>query len=308
MTPLILTAGLGTRLAPLTTLRAKAVVPLAGRTLVERLLAWLASQGVTGAVLNLHHRPETITERLGDGAHLGVRVRYSWEQPVVLGSAGGPRHALPLIDSDPFPIVNGDTLSAVDLAAMTAAFDAGTDVLMAVVPNPAPRHYSGLRLDDQGRVTGLAPRGDAAAGSWHFIGVQLVRKSVFAPLADGVPAESIGGLYRGMIASGAGRVRGFPVDTAFLDVGTPRDYLDAAVALAGGDAASLVEPGAAVESTARLHETIVWREASIGAHAHLTRCIVVRGRVPEGITATEQIFLDGTWRPLRPAPPASGGH
>ena len=73
---LVLTAGLGTRLDPLTRLVAKAAVPLAGQTLIERALVRLAHQGVTDAVLNLHHLPASITSIVGDGARLGVRVRY----------------------------------------------------------------------------------------------------------------------------------------------------------------------------------------------------------------------------------------
>ena len=95
---LLLTAGLGTRLAPLTEVRAKPAVPVAGEPLVRRITRWLARQGVDDLVLNLHHLPSTVTGVMGDGSDLGVRVRYSWEQPIVLGSAGGPRQALPIIN------------------------------------------------------------------------------------------------------------------------------------------------------------------------------------------------------------------
>src|SRR5689334_13845428 len=104
---LVLTAGLGTRLDPITRPLAKPAVPLGDRTLIEHVLAWLHRQGVRDLVLNLHHRPSTITSVVGDGAHLGMSVRYSWEQPV-LGSAGGPRRAAPLLATDTFLIVNGD--------------------------------------------------------------------------------------------------------------------------------------------------------------------------------------------------------
>src|SRR3954453_7159741 len=93
---LVLTAGLGTRLQPLTYIRAKAAVPVNGETLARRAVRWLVAQGVTDLVLNLHHRPETITGSVGDGSDMGATVRYSWEAPL-LGSAGGPRHALPLL-------------------------------------------------------------------------------------------------------------------------------------------------------------------------------------------------------------------
>src|SRR3954471_14021478 len=127
---LVLTAGLGTRLRPLTYVRAKAAVPVNGETLARRAVVWLVSQGITDLVLNLHHQAASITASVGDGSDMGARVRYSWEQPL-LGSAGGPRHALPLLleDNDPgapgssagrdtFIIVNGDTLTDADVTAM----------------------------------------------------------------------------------------------------------------------------------------------------------------------------------------------
>ena len=119
---LLLTAGLGTRLRPLTYVRAKAAVPINGEALVRRVIRGLAAAGIAELVLNLHHRPASIAALVGDGSDLGVSVRYSWEQPV-LGSAGGPRRALPLLvdsDDETFLIVNGDTLTDVDIRALVA--------------------------------------------------------------------------------------------------------------------------------------------------------------------------------------------
>ena len=111
---LVLTAGLATRLRPLSYVRAKAALPVAGEPLARRILRQLAACGVIDAVLNLHHRPETLTSAIGDGSDIGIRVRYSWESPVVLGSAGGPRRALPLLADPTFILVNGDTLTSAD--------------------------------------------------------------------------------------------------------------------------------------------------------------------------------------------------
>src|SRR5262249_5687455 len=152
---LVLTAGLGTRLRPLTAVRAKGAIPLAGTPIVRRIIAWLARQGVSDVVLNLHHRPETITAVLGDGTDLGVRARYSWEQPVVLGSGGGPRQALPIVGADPFLIVNGDTLTDLDAVALVDEHArTGAVVTLAVVPNRDFAHYGGVVVDEQRRVTG----------------------------------------------------------------------------------------------------------------------------------------------------------
>ena len=94
---LVLTAGLGTRLSPLTLVRAKPALPVAGEPIIRRILRWLAANGVVNVTLNLHHLPDTVTAVVGDGSDLGTSVRYSWEQPTILGSAGGPRQALDII-------------------------------------------------------------------------------------------------------------------------------------------------------------------------------------------------------------------
>ena len=134
MRAMILAAGLGTRMAPVSERRAKPTLPVAGDPLIRRILRWLSRQQVRNLVLNLHHRPETVTAVVGDGTDLDVRVRYSWE-PRLLGSAGGPRRALGLVDAPRFWIVNGDSLHALPLAPMADAHAAhGALVTMAVVP------------------------------------------------------------------------------------------------------------------------------------------------------------------------------
>jgi NDP-sugar pyrophosphorylase family protein len=277
---LVLTAGLGTRLDPLTRLVAKAAVPLGGSTLIERLLDWLRREGVHDVVLNLHHLPHTITRVVGDGAHLGVRARYSWE-PVILGSAGGPRRALPLLDGGTFLIVNGDTLCDFSLASMLEAHQrSGADVTLALVPNPAPDHYNGIVLDDEDRVTGWVPKG-RAEGSWHFIGVQIVETGVFTGLPDGVPAESVAGVYQALLTQ-PGRLRGFRPETSFIDVGTPRDYLEAALAF----------EGRRPQAEGRRERAVVWPGASVDPGAVLEDCVVAGDiSVPAGFEAREVVLM-----------------
>jgi mannose-1-phosphate guanylyltransferase len=271
---LVLTAGRGTRLDPLTRIVAKAAVPLGDRTLIEHVLAWVRAQGVRDVVLNLHHLPATITSIVGHGAHLGLSVRYSWEQPL-LGSAGGPRRALPLLDAEAFLIVNGDTLCDFDVAPMVAAHErTGAAVTMAVVPNADPAHYNGVVVDEHGIVTGFAPRG-RADGTFHFIGVQVAEARLFRSLADGVPAETVAGLYRDLVVSQPGQVRAWQPTTSFLDVGTPRDYLNACRAAepAAGATRSVVWPGATVDG------------------ADIEDCIVIGDvRLPAGFQARSSVL------------------
>jgi NDP-sugar pyrophosphorylase family protein len=290
---LVLAAGLGSRLDPLTRTLAKAALPLAGRTLIERQLDWLAREGCRDIVINLHHRPETIAAVVGDGAHLGLRVRYSWE-PRLLGSAGGPRHALPLLEGDEWLIVNAEPICDFPLGQLVTAHRAGgADVTLAVVPNPATDTFNGLVADTDGFVREIVPKGHTAP-TWHFVGVQVARADVFAGLPDNEPAETIAGIYRTMIAGPTRRVRIFPVDTTPVHVGTLAEYLAAAIDC-GHTCCSdaVIEHGVLeVATSARLRRTVVWPESRIGPDVDLVDCVVLGGvDVPPGFEARAVVLL-----------------
>lgn len=294
-TALLLTAGLGTRLRPLTDELAKPALPVAGATLVERIVLGLRRHAVTDLLLNLHYLPSTITRVVGDGTGLGVRVRYSWEMPL-LGSGGGPRRAFSLVSDDRLWLVNGDTLSDVDLQAMGDEH-ARTDALvtMAVIPNPAPARYGGVVVDDDGVVTAFVPRG-APGPTWHFVGVQIAERAAFASLADGVPAESVTGVYRSLMSARRGAVRAFRTATRFLDIGTPRDYLEACLAIAG---TTVVAPASArVAPSARMSRAVLWDGVGIGEDVVLDEVVVARGvQVPPGFAAARAVLTPGAGAP-----------
>jgi len=287
----VLTAGLGTRLDPITRHVAKPAVPMAGKTLIERVLEWLHREGIRDVVLNLHHRPESITSVVGDGRALGVRVRYSWE-PVILGSAGGPKQALALWPglTGPCLIVNGDTLTDVPLAPLIEEHrKSGARVTMAVVPNTRPDHYNGIRVDANLQVTDFVAKGHTDR-TWHFVGVQVVNPDVFGGLPAGTPAETVAGVYRDLVRTEPGSVRVWPVDAPFLDVGTPADYIDAVLRTAGTDT-SVVEGASVVHPSAVLTRCVVWDGATVGPDATLTECVVLTGaHVHAGTVAAGRVF------------------
>jgi mannose-1-phosphate guanylyltransferase len=296
----VLTAGLGTRLRPLTDVRAKAAIPVAGEPMVRRIIRWLVSRGVPDLVLNLHHRPETIAAVVGSGDDLGARVRYSWEQPRVLGSAGGPRLAMPMIDAETFLIVNGDTLTDVDVGRLAEAHAAwGASVTLALVPNREFTRYGGVQLDGDGRVTGFVRRGPAAAGSYHFIGVQVAHASVFEDLAPGVPAQSIGGVYDTLFAARPGAVRGFVSDADFRDVGTTEDYWRTSRAFMEreGREGSSIGLRPRIHPSAQIRGSIVWDDVEIGADAVVDECIVTDGASIAAGARCERAIIMGS--PLR---------
>jgi len=285
---LVLTAGLATRLQPLSAVRAKAALPVAGEALVRRILRSLHAAGVTRVVLNLHHRAETITRDVGDGSALGLSVRYSWETDV-LGSAGGPARALPLLEADRFLIVNGDTLADVNLAALAAQHvDTNALVTMAVVD--ADPRYNAILADANGMVSGfkkITPGTlgtSGTSGTYHFIGVQAANAAAFAGVSPDTRSETVHGMYPDLIRQRPGSLRIMRTTAEFFDIGTPRDYLDTALSLSAREGRRLdrgqrctIAPGAT------LTDSILWNDVTVGAGAALTRCVVADGvTVPAG--------------------------
>lgn len=285
---LVLTAGLATRLQPLSSVRAKAALPVAGTPLVVRILCWLRAAGIERVVLNLHHRAESITSIVGDGSQLGLEVRYSWETNL-LGSAGGPARAIPLLQSDRFLIVNGDTLADVDLRALAAQHvDTNAMVTMAVVD--ADPRYNAITANDSGIVTRFpnqtpGTHGTAGTpGTFHFIGVQAVNASVFAGVSPDVKSETVHGIYPPLIGSRPESIRVFRSGVEFFDIGSPRDYLETAATFAAREGRPLDRGrDCAVAPDAQLTRTILWDRVTVGAGARLSECVAADGViVPAG--------------------------
>lgn len=289
---LVLTAGLGTRLRPLTDVRAKPALPVGNEALVCRVLRQLAAQGVRQAVLNLYHLPATIAAEVGDGRQLGLAVRYVWEDPGPLGSAGSIRHMLPLLPDERLLVVNGDTLSDLPLQALAEAHAAsGAQVTMGLMPHPAPEKYNGVVLDQQGAVMGFSKPG-ASTTTWHYPGVQVVQRQVFEGLPDNEPAEYIKVLYPALIEAQPGVVRGFVHHGRFRDIGTVDDYRATCIELAGGTDGNVIDPAADVHPSAVLTRSVIWAGGRVGADCRLEDCVVTdRAVVPPGTRAAREVFL-----------------
>lgn len=232
---------------------------------------------MTELTLNLHHLPHTVTAVLGDGSDLGARIRYSWEQPELLGSAGGPRRALDIVGSKSFFVVNGDTLTDVPMDLVGREHQrAGALVTLALVHNREPRRYGGVLLSDAGVVTGFVRKGEGAIGSYHFIGVQAVNRAAFEELAIDQPVNSIGAVYDRLIASQPGSIRGVVTTAGFWDVGTVADYVQTSWHFLG-EADYSSGAGTRVAPSARVVRSILWDNVEVGAGAVLDRCIVTDG-------------------------------
>jgi N-acetyl-alpha-D-muramate 1-phosphate uridylyltransferase len=207
---MILAAGRGERMRPLTDTRPKSLLEVRGKALVVWLIEALARAGLRELVINHAHLGQMIEAALGDGTRFGVRIRYSPETQA-LGTAGGIAKALPLLGGDPFVVVNGDVFCDFDFGALARRTPATGLAHLVLVANP-PHHARG---DFALSGTEVAIRG---APMWTFSGIGLYRPELFAGLVPGAKAQLAPLLRAAMARNG---VSGEIHRGAWHDVGTP---------------------------------------------------------------------------------------
>lgn len=211
MKTMILAAGRGERMRPLTDLTPKPLLPVAGKPLILWHIERLARAGLRDIVINHAHLGDHIEALLDDGSAWGVDIRYSAEPPGALETAGGIAQALPLLGEEPFLVINGDIWCDWDVGRAHAALADRHLAHLVLVPNP-PHHATGDFV--------LAPGGLAASGEPRltFAGIGIYRPQLFAGLTRGTPAK-LGPLLHAAIA--AGQVGGELHAGHWVDVGTP---------------------------------------------------------------------------------------
>ena len=169
----------------------------------------------------------------------------------------------------------------------------GALVTLALTANHEFLRYGGLLVDDRSRVTGRVRPGPLAAGSLHFVGVQIVEARAFDGIRAGEVADSIGGLYDRLMTEQPGSIAGFLSNPAFFDIGMVSDYLATSAAL-GGSAEPPFGSAPRIDPTARVLRSILWEHVDIAANASIEDCIVTDGvRVPAGSTYRQSILMDG---------------
>jgi len=214
MKAMILAAGRGERMRPLTDATPKPLLEAGGQPLIVRHIEALVRAGLRDIVINHAHLGRRIEAALGDGERFGARIRYSPEGEA-LETAGGIAHALPLLGDAPFAVINGDIACDYDYARLAPlAGDLRARGLLAhlvLVPNP-PHHERGDFALQGGRVTAEGAR------KFTFSGIGLYDPALFAGIARGAKAK-LAPLLR--VAMDAGRVGGERHNGLWLDIGTP---------------------------------------------------------------------------------------
>jgi MurNAc alpha-1-phosphate uridylyltransferase len=220
-TAMVLAAGLGKRMRPLTATRPKPLVEVAGRTLLDRALDRVERAGIATAVVNAHYFADQIEAAVA--ARPGpLAIRVSDERAELLETGGGVVKAMPLIDADPFFVINADNMwidgSADTLRLLVQRWDADAmDALLLLVPLARASGYDGrgdFHLDPFGVV---APRGEVRVAPFVYSGIQLISKHLF----DGEPVEPFSMWRAWNKALANGRLYGAVHQGLWFHVGTP---------------------------------------------------------------------------------------
>lgn len=221
---MVLAAGFGTRLAPLTNTVPKPLVTVAGVPFLEHLLGWLRDGGVREVVINLHHLGHLIEAHVGDGARFGLAVRYSRET-TILDTGGGIKHAQALLDGEPFFVANGDSLLEISLAELADFHHAHRGIAtLAVRPDPEAARLGLVEIDDDARIQRISGRPDGvttrALRGFMFPGLHVLEPSIFQHMPDGGAFGIARTTYPELIARGLS-LFGYETAARWINIDTP---------------------------------------------------------------------------------------
>ena len=298
MKALILAAGFGTRLWPLTEDRTKAAIPFLNQPLINYSVEYLSSHGIRDIIINLHHQPESITTALGDGSRLGVKIEYSLEEEILGTSGALDRVRESLVDD--FVVINGKIVTTIDLAQVIAEHRRQNAIATLVLKrNSALEHFSIVETDDRGWITRFAgfpgaalaqeavgepPNNIGAVASTAsdtplmFTGIQVLSPRILEYVPRGCFSHSTIHVYPQAIAAGEAVIGHVSVGD-WYEMSTLGRYLEAHQRLQNGSVtigeACVIEPGATVE------QSILWNRVTIESGARVCRSVLAEGvRIP----------------------------
>lgn len=325
MRALILSAGYGTRLWPLTEDRTKPAIPILGKPLVGYVAEYLAGYGCDEIVVNLHHRPDSVIRALGDGSRFGVRLHYV-EEPQILGTSGAIDNARALLDGETFIVINGKIITDIDLnAALQTHRRTKAVATLVLLPNAACEKFSTVKTGD-GLLRGFGgmPAREHFSESdppLMFTGIHILEPEIFDYIPRGVFSHSTTDVYPQALADGK-RVAVHVASGCWFELSTMPRYLDISLLLlaARGETVTTgveceISPGAqiaesvlwdrvVVEPGARVKRAILGDNVHIGAgevveNAAVVCADLVQGKAPPAKALTGQIQGSNFVVPLR---------
>jgi NDP-sugar pyrophosphorylase family protein len=314
---MVLAAGLGTRMQPLTRLRPKPALPVLNRPLLAHVLEHLASHGVKRAVVNTHSLPDIVEQAVTRWTPGGMDISFSREKEI-LGTAGGLGKAAPHFREEPFYLVNSDSLSDVDLSQAAAAHRAGRRKATLVVRRHDPD--AGYRPVEVAREEGAAPRVTGIAGRrWGgpgeprtFIGVHVIDPEVLGAIPRGRPSDINAEVYPSLLDADQEAVGAWLHPGWWFEAGSPSRYLELnREMLQRSGRRNVFGPGFFVDEDARVDGSVVgegcrllggaavngsvlWENVTVGERTTVNDCVITDGvSLPAGGRWSQAILMPG---------------
>ncbi len=206
MKAMILAAGFGTRLRPLTDHSPKPLLPIGGRPMIEYNLLLLKKYGITEIIINLHHYGEQIINTLGDGSRLGLSITYSTEEGDPLGTGGGIKKAAPFFDQSTFIVINGDILIDIDLKKLISFHhDQKTEATLVLRETNDFSSFGAIEVDDHGQIRNILGKlnlENVSTKKYMFTGLHIIEARVLDGIPGDVPYYSIIDTYLDLLRAG----------------------------------------------------------------------------------------------------------
>jgi NDP-sugar pyrophosphorylase family protein len=294
MKAMILAAGFGTRLFPLTIDRTKPAIPFLGKPLVGYVAEYVARYGFRDVVVNLHHQPESVKNALGDGSLFGVNIHYTIETPKILGTSGALDNARHLLEDETFLIVNGKIITDIDIAAAVETHHrAGALATMVLKPNAKRERFTEVVVDENGFIEEFgdfpAPLTEEQIRNPEsqiphplmFTGIHILEPRVFEYIPRGVYSDIIPSFYNPAIKNGE-KIAAHVTDARWFELSTIPRYLDISLAMMKNK--NVVQgDNCRISPAANIFNSIIWDDVSIAGGANLNRTIIADGvRIESG--------------------------
>lgn len=314
---MVLAAGLGTRMRPLTLHMPKPALPVLNKPLIGHLLEFLSKQGVTMAVINTHHLSDQLEEAVDATRPPALTVHFSHE-PGILGTAGGLRKAAKHFVGEPLYLVNSDSLTDADLTAATAAHEeSGRKATMIVKPHDPATEYRplGVAIDETptARVIAIAGKrwGREDVAHRTFTGIHVLSPAVLDAIPPGTACDINSDIYPWLLDEDKESVGAFMHDGFWFEAGTPARYLDLNLVMlerSGRDAVagprfqidpeaalarSVVGAGVRLARGSVVEECVLGDDVTVGEGVTLKRCIVTSGVEVPLMSLSETIIRHG---------------
>jgi len=308
MRAIVLSAGYGTRLWPLTEDRTKPAIPIFGKPLVGYVAEYLAGYGIDEIVVNLHHRPESVRRALGDGSRFGVKLYYV-EEPEILGTSGALDNTREFFERETFVAVNGKIITNIDLnAALETHRNMNALATLVLLPNTRRERFSVVETEE-GHVKAFGGMPvDERSVPLMFTGIQILEPRIFEYIPRGVFSHSTTDVYPQAIANGE-VVAAHVASGKWRELSTLKRYLDISVELLKEEGKPFVTGAQTVISpSATVIDAILWDDVEVGAGARVTRAILAddvkinAGEIIENAVVVPRQLVEGKKPPEKALP------